>query len=452
MKTIFIPTSIVIVLITITSFGFAQLPANVCPSPGIACLNTPYNGKLDLANTNLYTIPATPLRLSYSKSPKNPNLGDVKYKHDDFYSALCPAPSDTDHCDNDSTSLIYDVYYPDTSYHNYATCALPAVILFHAGGFGECTNLALPNIVTVCRQLAMKGYVVFSVEYRTGRITDQTNLKLTSVQQQLAIYRALQDARGAIRSIIKRQLNEGTAGINDPYRININKIFVGGFSAGGLMAMNATWYTPAMVYNIFQNGGAGSATIQDALGDIDANFYYATKADLINAIGHDYQTNIIGNACMWGAVGIPTQYETLPLHEYDFFDSTLLKPLISFQGKKDPVFPYDLGKKQNINFSSSTSNIYNSTTYCINPINGAYFLDRSTSPAPDLISGSTLNMQNILLQYYIPVEHYVDPDMFHGFTTDTSGFFHGDFGTGVTNEQDACIYLAQRIATFSRQC
>jgi len=124
--------------------------------------------------------------------------GDVKYNQDIKYctKCICERP-DVDMCIPNPNHLVYDVYYP-SDYEDYDTCPLPAIILFHAGGFIECTNFRQPGIMTICQELAKRGYVAYSVEYRTGRITDPSdNAKYTSVQQQLAAYRAIQDAKGA---------------------------------------------------------------------------------------------------------------------------------------------------------------------------------------------------------------------------------------------------------------
>ncbi len=433
--------SIVTVLLTIPSLLFSQPPAISCTPPGTACIHTPYNGTINLdmpSGLNLHTISDTPITISYAKDPLPTNFSDVKYKDDEKYKAPCSKPANNE-CSNDGSSLVYDVYYPtDIDTFSYKNCPLPVVILFHAGGFIECSNFRQPGIVIVCQELAKRGFIAISVQYRTGRIIDTFNANLTTVQQELAIYRACQDARGAIRSIIKRQQKEGIdPNIHDPYRIDENRIFVGGFSAGGVIAMSASWYKPAMVYAVFPNG-TGSPTIQQALGDIDANFYYASKTEVPN-----FQSRIVGNACMWGAIGIPYLND---LDEYAFFDSSLLKPLISFQGKKDNVFPYLDGTRQYVNFYSTSSSIYNSEGLCVNPAYSPYYLDHDGTSV-DLINGSTLNMRNILIHYNILNEHYVDCDMFHGFTTDLSGF-HGNFGTSANTEAAASVYLAKRIATF----
>jgi hypothetical protein len=53
-----------------------------------------------------------------------------------------------------------------------------------------------------------------------------------SVQDGLALYRAVQDVSGAIRSIIYRQTQEG-ATVDDDYRIDTSRLFLAGESAGG---------------------------------------------------------------------------------------------------------------------------------------------------------------------------------------------------------------------------
>src|SRR5689334_6690450 len=107
MKTVLILLSVL--LIDVSVLCAQSLIANICPLREEACLNTPYNGTIDLANPAIpHTIPATPLRRSYAKATLNPNFGDVKYVNDELYDPIkCPAPSN-DQCDNDGSSLIYD--------------------------------------------------------------------------------------------------------------------------------------------------------------------------------------------------------------------------------------------------------------------------------------------------------------------------------------------------------
>ncbi len=75
--------------------------------------------------------------VNYAKP--NTQILDVRYVND-FVSGggsnhYCNTVTD---CTDGSVSLIYQVYYPNTAYSE--TKKLPAVILFHAGGFSDCTN------------------------------------------------------------------------------------------------------------------------------------------------------------------------------------------------------------------------------------------------------------------------------------------------------------------------
>jgi acetyl esterase/lipase len=67
-------------------------------------------------------------------------------------------------------NLRYYVYYPNI---DYSTCKLPASIVAHSGGFSDCSNINNTDgtdIRTICIEMAKRGYVCFSVEYRRGRI------------------------------------------------------------------------------------------------------------------------------------------------------------------------------------------------------------------------------------------------------------------------------------------
>ena len=97
---------------------------------------------------------------------------------------------------------MYDVYYPS---HDYTQLKLPAVILFHGGGFGECPQYNQQIMRDLCSANAKRGFVTFNVEYRRGRIKDKRNDAYASAQHLLAVYRGIQDCKGAIRSIIKRE-------------------------------------------------------------------------------------------------------------------------------------------------------------------------------------------------------------------------------------------------------
>ncbi|CAN5444716.1 hypothetical protein BH10BAC2_BH10BAC2_36570 [soil metagenome] len=131
------------IFIWTVNIGYSQ----ACNQASEACQNTPYNGSLNLTTSaGLFTAKKTPNPISYAKlSGSVPNtFSDVEYAAD------CNSSS-TDNCDQNVNSLVYDVYYPDKTLAEYEACPLPAVILFHAGGFSECSNFGQPGISTIVR-------------------------------------------------------------------------------------------------------------------------------------------------------------------------------------------------------------------------------------------------------------------------------------------------------------
>ena len=196
------------------SYSFAQenngQPTSLClvPKPGTGfctfrlcdtCSSLPF----DLASIK------QDLGLNYGKYYHSATYpGDVTYANENM-SCIDTAISGAEACTTDSTGdLYYDVYYPST-YPNYKSCPLPAVIYVHGGGFSDCRKLSKAGNDSNAIAFAERGFVFFNVEYRTGvRIVpngfplDPTGNLYATVQQQLAEYRASQDARGAIRTII----------------------------------------------------------------------------------------------------------------------------------------------------------------------------------------------------------------------------------------------------------
>ena len=209
----------------------------------------------------------------------NPNLTDAQYP---------PAPKNLEcnknitevDCTLDPAKLTYVVYYPKTRISSEVdvngNCKFPAIILFHGGGFAEVCGSGggdATNINVVAQEFAQRGYVAFVVSYRTGRYVDPYN-KFVTAQQTLAEYRAFQDARGAIRSIIyhQTQRNQGTRFTNEPYQIDVNKLFLGGNSAGSIIAIHSAYYNAAQIAAVFPTP-SGSPTVAQALGAIDIDYY-----------------------------------------------------------------------------------------------------------------------------------------------------------------------------------
>jgi len=403
---------------------YAQAPA------GAVADSTPAKCRWNLTNS-IYDTFYVQDSQSYARSHMPSTFFDVAYAGDSTNNCH-PASSCTS---SDSSALMYDVYYPG---YSYDSLKLPCVILLHAGGFSECSTLQLPEIQKICEEFALRGFIVFNVEYRRGSIKDPIG-NYESVQAALAQYRAYQDARGAIRSIIKRQRKHNLF-TQDHYQIDTTQIFVGGMSAGAVAALNAAWYTDSMVYAIFPIPAGGTTFIQDALGPINSDFYYGEPAI-------DYKKGIIGAVSMWGGFRVPFSYVTVN-NAAGFFANAHRTAFIAFHGKKDETIPYDtIVKPQKIFLSPPTHYSSYTQSTCVS---AAYTVDGDLTTAK-LLVGSGYNMYSIWnsLNDTLLKELYTDCQMRHGLDKDCNTCnFHSDFGTGLTTIETVGLYMVQRAATF----
>jgi dienelactone hydrolase len=120
--------------------------------------------------------------------------------------------------------LIMDIYEPEGD----RLSQRPLVILAHGGSFlGGNKNAS--DIVAICRDLAQRGYVAASVNYRIG-VSPRNETGVLN-----AAWRATQDLRAAVRFF---RMN---AQFGNRFRINPDKIYAGGSSAGAFMGLHLAY-------------------------------------------------------------------------------------------------------------------------------------------------------------------------------------------------------------------
>jgi acetyl esterase/lipase len=117
-----------------------------------------------------------------------------------------------------TTTLKMDIYQPSGD----TNTSRPVVIFCFGGGFvnGSRTEASM---VKLCQAFAKRGYVAASIDYRLGMNLSDEQLS------KRAVYRGIQDGRSAIRFFRR---NAAT------YKVNANKIFISGHSAGGFVALH----------------------------------------------------------------------------------------------------------------------------------------------------------------------------------------------------------------------
>lgn len=377
--------------------------------------STIFNCNLDMRPA-IFSIDSS-MNIIYGKS--NPLFKDVAYFAD------CNGFINT-FCTSDSASLFYNVYYPKN--HNYDSCPLPPVILFHAGSFSDCKPLdASTEQNKICRELAKRGFVVYAIGYRTGVLIDILDRKYSSAQQVLAVYRAVQDGRGAIRSIIKRQRNYKK--FADPYRIDTNNIFLAGASAGSFVSLNLAYYqTQTMIDSV-------SPGVKAVLGSINADYYYGDSTI-------QYNKKIKGVMNMWGNVYLPLS--AMPDPSSFFAKNINNPPLISFHGLLDTIAPFGITDTY---FAPNTifHSTFNSETHCL--VYGTKYKLYPKIKSPDMYASGSDNIYNFLKKKGIPTELYLDCQMGHGLD-DAGPDFQSEFGTGISNPDSVNVYMVQRTCTF----
>ena len=132
--------------------------------------------------------------------------------------------------DGSFTILDYDLYEPigDTAQLR------PVAILIHGGAFFNLpiVNKRSPDIVELATDLAQRGYVTISPEYRLLK----NPLSLLDDKPMVQIVAAaLFDINSLICQLVDSYYN------GNPYRIDINRFFVGGVSAGAVLALQGLY-------------------------------------------------------------------------------------------------------------------------------------------------------------------------------------------------------------------
>ncbi|WP_462247698.1 carboxylesterase family protein [Ekhidna sp.] len=242
-----------------------------------------------------------------------------------------------------SQSLLLDLYYPSLMVDQSE--ARPLVVIMHGGWF-KFGNKNHKDIKILCQELAARGYVCSSINYRLGH-----NNSEYSIYQ--ARYRAIQDANAAIRFLISK---------SGRYNIDRNWIFIGGQSAGAVVA-NGVVYAD-----------------EEECDDISESFnkpLISKELGALNESGNDLRPsfNIKGVFNNWGGV-LENEFQT---SEY--------VPTISFHGVLDTEVAYGVDSTYS-NFSLLGSQIINRRLKNVNvctelmtDLNGGHgiFRDESSS-------------------------------------------------------------------------
>jgi hypothetical protein len=181
----------------------------------------------------------------------------------------------------------------------------PVVVLAHEGTFYTGTREDDPTVVRLCQDLAHKGYVTVSIDYRL--VANPVYL-LDTLNSAVEVFKAISDARAAVRYLYQ------DAYTLDSFRIDTNNVFIGGNSAGAVLAMHYAYV--------------------DSLPELSINHFFGSAVDTIggtlqgNSGNPGYSSNIKGVISLAGGLN---QVSWLGYCSY---------PVVMAQGDSDVVVPY----------------------------------------------------------------------------------------------------------------
>ncbi len=192
----------------------------------------------------------------------------------------------------------FNIAYP--SFSEDPLTKRPLVVLAHGGAFwgGEKENLDY-----IIQQLAMRGFVAVTLNYRKGwdAFGDPENCEGDGASMQVAIYKAMQDVQAGMRYLTYHAAD---------YGIDTSWIFIGGQSAGVYAMMNSLYMSQEEWNTIYSE--------QEAL--------YGGIFSSTNNIDIDY--SVKGFLNLWGGV-----------MDTAFISIEEVVPTISFYGTDDDVVP-----------------------------------------------------------------------------------------------------------------
>jgi len=208
-----------------------------------------------------------------------------------------------------SISLKMDLYLPICESAT-GTSKTPLAIFIHGGSFlaGDKGEASITNLA---KSFAKRGYAAASINYRLGFVNDdglnQCNFPnypcffaADTSEWYRAYFRAVQDAKGAIRFLINR---------NVEYQIDPSNIFIAGESAGSFIAMGTAFmdiasekFAQAFALDGVSSPNANTLTcphnvgqtlpnatiLRPDLGTIDGNIEPTTIPFILKGVGNFY--------------------------------------------------------------------------------------------------------------------------------------------------------------------
>lgn len=206
-----------------------------------------------------------------------------------------------------------DVYTPDGDTETNR----PLILFLHGGSFYGGDKIE-PDCIDFCESFAKRGYVTASVNYRLVGILDVVNFLYYNSEQYEEVLKATSDIKSAIRYFRKDFSNGNT------YGIDTSTIFVGGSSAGAIIAVHLAYIDDVsdLPTNAVDNDGSliNVQSIVNSLGGLEGD-----------AGNNGFNSKVSGVISFAGGI-----------NDVSWIDSGD-EPLVSIQGDQDLTVNYNCG-------------------------------------------------------------------------------------------------------------
>ncbi len=209
-----------------------------------------------------------------------------------------------------SSKHIMDVYTPSNDIEDNR----PLILYLHGGSF-YAGSKDLVDCQDFCTNMARRGYVTASLNYR---LSSPTLFLLSATEQYQTVLEAVSDIKAAIRFFRKDYATN-----NNSFGIDPNTIFIGGYSAGAVLAIHLAYI--------------------DNISDLPIS--PVNVQGLVNSIGGDLEGD-------GGNYGYSSECQGVisfagGINDVSWIDNND-EPLVSVQGTADLTVNYNCGPGQNI--------------------------------------------------------------------------------------------------------
>jgi len=275
-------------------------------------------------------------------------------------------------------TLELDIYHPTGD-----TISKRPAIIMHVGGAFLAALEEHERIVYFCEQMAAKGFVTISANYRVGFSPFQ------DCSPPRAVYRGAQDMKATIRYIKANA---------DTYNIDTSKIIVGGASAGGSNALLANFGTE--YERATHPLGACTYAIDNSFPEPNWPDLGCVECSGNNLGQSPYNYTGVGHLVLnlWGFIYdtllIEPGVDVLPVISFHGLDDDTVSPYTAAPYQADGLFPAVHGSVPLHNYLNSIGNINEVHLY---PGEG-HELWQDTPLADDIIAKSSAFIYTHLLR------------------------------------------------------